>query len=252
MIDRADLMTKAIQLRKRLGEDSSSPIDIFSVARSIGNLTLVFYPMGENLSGMCVKSESGNCIIAINSAMSLGRQRYSLAHEFYHMYYDDTMVSLCAKKIGSGKDVERKADLFASFFLMPADELEKRSSDLASKNGDNKLTIYDIIRIEQYFGVSHQAAVIRLKDSPYLSQRLVDEYLNSSVRYKAEMMGYDSELYFPLPEEKQYKTYGLYIDQANRLFQNELISDGKYEELLLDAFRTDLVYGGEEGGDVID
>lgn len=252
MIDKADLMTKAIQLRKHLGEDSSSPIDIFAIAKSIENLTLVFYPMGDNISGMCVKGESGNCIIAINSAMSLGRQRYSLAHEFYHMYYDDTMVSLCAKEIGSGKEVEKKADFFASFFLMPADELERRSCELASRNNDNKLTLYDIIRIEQYFGVSHQATVIRLKDSLYLSQQLVEEYLNSSVRYKAEMMGYDAELYFPLPEEKQYKTYGLYIDQANRLLQNELISEGKYEELLMEAFRTDLVYGSEEGGDLID
>lgn len=252
MIDKADLMTKAIQLRKRLGEDSSSPIDIFALAGSIENLTLVFYPMGVNLSGMCVKGDSGNCIIAINSAMSLGRQRYSLAHEFYHMYYDVAMVSLCAKKIGSGKDIEKKADFFASFFLMPADELEKKSNEFASRNNDHKLTLDDIIRIEQHFGVSHQAAVIRLKDSPYLNQRLVNKYLTSGVRHKAEMMGYDSKLYLPLPAEKQYKTYGLYIDQANRLLQNELISDGKYEELLLDAFRSDLVYGDDKGGDLID
>lgn len=48
MTDRAELMKNAIKLRKDLGEDSSSPIDIFSLATSIEKLTLVFYPLGEN------------------------------------------------------------------------------------------------------------------------------------------------------------------------------------------------------------
>ena len=47
MIDKADLMTKAIQLRKELGEDSNSPVDIFSLALNIEGLTLVYYPMGD-------------------------------------------------------------------------------------------------------------------------------------------------------------------------------------------------------------
>ena len=53
--------------------------------------------------------------------------------------------------------------------------------------------------------------------------------------------------------ERQYKTYGHYVKQAERLMERELVSYGKYEELLLDAFRADLVYGDdEEAGDVID
>ena len=31
-----------------------------------------------------------------------------------------------------------------------------------------------------------------------------------------------------------------------------MISQGKYESLLLDAFRPDLVYGDDEGGDIVD
>lgn len=252
MIDKANLMTKAMQLRKELGEDSNSPVDVFSMAQNKVNLTLVYFPMGETLSGMCIKGESGNCVIAINSAMSLGRQRFSLAHEFYHMCYDDNTVSVCGKKIGDGKDIEKEADIFASYFLMPAAELESKAEFLAAKHDDGKLSLDDVIRLEQYFSVSHQAAVIRLKESAYMDRSRVEDYLANSVRYRAEMMGYSSELYRPLPTEKQYKTYGQYIDLADQSLQNNLISKGKYEELLLTAFRPDLVYGGEEDGDVID
>lgn len=252
MIDKADLMTKAIQLRKELGEDSNSPVDIFSLALNIEGLTLVYYPMGDNLSGMCIKGKSGDCVIAINSAMSLGRQRFSLAHEFYHLRYDDNMLSVCGKKIGDGKDIEKEADMFASYFLIPSAELECKSAQLVAKHEDGKLSLDDIIRLEQYFGASHQAMVIRLKESTYMNRARVEYYLMSSVRNRAEMMGYSPELYRPLPAEKQYKTYGHYINQADQLLKKDLISNGKYEELLITAFRPDLVYGEEEDGDVVD
>jgi hypothetical protein len=41
--------------------------------------------------------------------------------------------------------------------------------------------------------------------------------------------------------------------QAKKLFEKDLISTGKYEQLLLSAFRPDLVYGDElEGGELND
>lgn len=162
------------------------------------------------------------------------------------------MVSICGKKIGDGKDIEKEADTFASYFLMPAAELESKAALLAAKHEDAKLSLEDVIKLEQYFNVSHQAAVIRLKESIYMDRSRVEDFLKSSVRSRAVIMGYSSELYRPLPAEKQYKTYGLYIDQADKVLKNNLISDGKYEELLLAALRPDLVYGEEEEGDVID
>jgi len=252
VIDKADLMTKAIQYRKELGEDSNSPVDIFSLTQNIEWLTLVHYPMGDNISGMCIKGKNRDSVIAINSAMSVGRQRFSLAHEFFHLRYDENMVSVCGKKIGTGNDIEKEADMFASFFLIPAAELESKSAQLASKHEDRKLSLDDVIRLEQYFGVSHQAMVIRLKESTFIHRARVEEFLVCNVSNRAEMMGYSSELYRPLPEEKRYKTYGHYINQADQLLQKDLISNGKYEELLLTAFRHDLVYGEEEASDVVD
>ena len=47
--------------------------------------------------------------------------------------------------------------------------------------------------------------------------------------------------------------YGHYIYQTENLYKHNLISNGKYEELLLDAFRSDIVFGEEtEGGAVLD
>ena len=137
MIDKLALCTKALGLRKELGEDTISPIDIFSLAHTIPQLTLVFYPMGDHLSGMCIKND-GNPVIAINSSMSVGRQRFSMAHELYHLFYDENEQStVCAKKIGTGNNIERAADLFASYFLMPPVALTELIKKIHGSSKDN-------------------------------------------------------------------------------------------------------------------
>ena len=135
---------------------------------------------------------------------------------------------------------------------MPNDELARKATSYSAKHSDGKLTLDDIIRLEQYFGVSHQATVLRLKENKILSQQETDSCLLMSVKKRAKDMGYSGNLYEPLPPDKQYGTFGSYIEQANLLIQRDLISEGKYESLLLDAFRSDLVYGDDEGGDIID
>lgn len=102
-MDKLDLWKKAANLRKELGENATSPIDVLALAHSMERLSMVFYPMGDHLSGMCIKSDS-NAVIAINSSMSVGRQRFTMAHEFFHLYYDDQLTSICAKRIGNGKE----------------------------------------------------------------------------------------------------------------------------------------------------
>lgn len=49
MIEYAKLMAQAALLRKQLGEDSSSPISVFAMAQNIERLTMVYYPLGDNL-----------------------------------------------------------------------------------------------------------------------------------------------------------------------------------------------------------
>ncbi|HCS73471.1 MAG TPA: toxin-antitoxin system, toxin component, partial [Clostridiales bacterium] len=87
-MDKMDLWKKALSLRKELGEDTTSPIDIFALAYTIEKLSIVYYPMGNNISGVCIRG-TGNNVVAINSTMTLGRQHFSMAHELYHLYFDD-------------------------------------------------------------------------------------------------------------------------------------------------------------------
>ena len=247
MINKADLSMQASLLRRRLGEDNASPIDVFVLAFSIENLSLVFYPMGKSLSGICIKNQ-GIPVIAINSAMSLGRQRFSLAHELYHLYFDENPgSSICIQRIGEGGEAEKEADIFASYLLMPAVGLEEIIHKLCG-GSKVKLGIREIVSIEQHFGVSRQALLWRLINDKKLTAKEA-EVFRQNVILSAVSLGYDKSLYRPLPESKRYGTYGYYIQKVGELLTKELISQGRYEQFLSEAFRADLVYGTDSEED---
>ena len=165
MLNKQDLDAKAQELREKLGEDANSPVDIFSIVKQIDGLTLVFYPLGENISGMCVK----DCeikLIAINSTMSYGRQRFSLAHELYHLYSDDESgFNVCSKELNPKSENEKCADQFASYFLAPYKSLRSAVKKIA---GDGPLSVQHVIALEQYFGMSRLAMFWRLVSEGWL------------------------------------------------------------------------------------
>lgn len=238
----SELDSMAVLLRKRLGEDSISPIDIFSIACAKEDLTTVLYPMGKNISGMCIKGKRTN-LIAINSEMSIGRQRFSLAHEFYHLFFDPELSkSVSCKSFDNGDEKEMEADKFASHFLLPSTALYEQIGQCETVRQEQ------VVRLEQTFGLSRQAMLYRLKEEGKISDRLF-ESMQSNVQYSASCLGYDTKLYKPTLKEQNTKTIGQYIRIANDLYTRKLISTGKFEEYLLEAFREDLVYGTDDEGD---
>lgn len=250
MIDKLDLNTKAQELREMLGEDANSPVDIFSLASQIRELTIVYYPLGENISGMCVANERVK-LIAINSTMSYGRQRFSLAHEFFHLYYDESSgFNVCSKRFDSANEVEKKADQFASYFIAPYKSLRTMVRKIC---GNETPSLQNVIELEQYFGMSHQAMLWRLVSEGYLMRPQLEAY-SFGVISTAKGLGYDDKLYRPSPTELQKRTYGYYLKQVERLRQKDLVSYGKIDELLLDAYRDDIAFGDEDetGGEIID
>ena len=243
-MDKLELNTRAQELREKLGEDIRSPIDIFAAAARIDRLTLIFYPMGKHISSMCEK-DGDLKLIAVNSSMSLGRQRFSLAHELYHLTYDDPRsLYICAQDQSQKSETERCADQFASYFLSPYRSLRDR---IISTQMTKPLSLKNVIDLEQYFGMSHQAMLWRLFTEGYISRPDMEK-MSAGVASAAKKLGYDGSLYHSTPSREQKKTFGYYLVQTERLREKNLVSDGKINELLLDAYREDLVYGeGSKG-----
>lgn len=252
MKNNIELNSNALKMRKILNEDSSSPIVIFSLLKNLKDVTLIFYPMSDRISGMCIKEESSK-IIAINSNISYGRQRYTTAHELYHLFFENEERNvICENVINESKsDSEKEADIFASYLLSPYDSLRYYLEE--NKILENHtLTIKDIIHMEQFYQLSHQAMLYRLVFDGYMNWSEANNF-KISVSQKAMRLGYDNKLYKAAPEDKKYFSIGEYIRKVGELKEQDLISNGKYEELLLDGFRSDIVFNlGNEGIEIND
>ena len=246
MKEKIDINSEAIILRKEFGEDANSPIDIFSLVQNNQDLTIVFYPMSSRVSGICIR-EGKNKIIGVNSTSTHGRQRFTIAHELYHLYFHEDFEGIvCFTDLEMDKSPrEKEADMFASYFLAPHEALSYFIRNVLGKRRQ-ELEIEDVVKIEQHFGFSRQAILWRLVNGGYLGHEKA-ETMKTGIIASARRLGYDDKLYTPTPEDKQYATFGKYIRLAEEVKAKELVSIGKYEELLLDAFRADIVYGFDTG-----
>ena len=238
-----ELNSLALRTRRMWNEDGYSPIDIFAIVNGWKDkkITIVRYPMSSRISGMCTK-ENEDIIICINSTTSYGRQRFTLAHELYHVLYEENMQRVICDMSMSGdkSNSEKEADRFASYLLIPYDALLEYEHDKAKWN------LEKVIDAEQFFQVSHQAMLYRLVYDNLLSNDIADEYKAIIVSAEAARLGYGKELYLPTAKNKQYFTTGEYIRKVEKMAEEELISEGKREELLLDAYRADIVYNFDE------
>lgn len=238
-----ELNSKALMLRDQLGEDRFSPVQIFSLVSKIENVSLVYYPMSINISGVCVRAGDEKLIV-INSTLTNGRQRFTAAHELYHLYEQDGFKNVvCPSNIGDSKEPEEiNADNFASYFLAPFEALRLFIFETLHKEKQT-LTLNDVIAIEQFFGMSHKATLFRLYKERLISQKQRVELLRESVIAAARELGYDTDLYQrDKPDQAKRRSLGSYINLTKALLDSGIISCGKADEYLIAAFREDIVF----------
>ena len=254
MRDRIKLNSFAVELRRDWELNPYSPNDLFSIVLSkLPDLTVVFYPMSDNTSGMCIKninlfdednpdrtvsSNSRDMIVCINSNMSKGRQRFTLAHELYHLLFEEDKANLIICENSNQDDSETEANIFASYMIMPYEGLER----YYKTNNIDKWTLEDTIRAEQFFQISHHAMLFRLKDQGFITKEECMEFRNVYIGYESRINGFSDDLYVPSSESRKYYSLGKYIRLVEKAFSNKKISNGKRDELLLDAFRSDLTF----------
>lgn len=258
MRDKIKLNSLAVELRRDWDLNPYSPIDLFSIVLSkLPDLTILFYPMSDNTSGMCIKNINGvdldefneensfdddlttnDMVICINSNMSKGRQRFTLAHELYHLLFEEDKRNLIICEASNDDDSELEANIFASYLIMTYEGLER----YAKTNNLSEWPLEEIIRAEQYFQISHHAMLFRLREHEFISLEECIKLRSVQIGYNARINGFSDKLYIPSNTAEKYFSLGKYIRLVEKAFNDDKISSGKRDELLLDAFRSDLTY----------
>ncbi len=231
-------------LRYDWGVESFASINIRSlVYNNLRNLTVLWFPMKINISGCCSKTKDDK-VIFINTNHTIGRQNFTLAHELYHLLYED-IEDFIVCGANNNNQSEINANKFASTFLMPDSALYW----FKNKNQIEDWTLEDVIKCEQHYQVSHSTMLLRLKKINWINQKQFDEYGADIIR-EAEKLGYDTGLYKPSPENQKYASIGELIRLTEKTYENEKITGGKRREILLKSFRNDIIHNSNEVNDL--
>lgn len=217
----------AMKMRAILQVSDNEPLNMKTIVRQLNILTL-YRPLSEQLWGLSLKSFDGSKkFMLVNSNSNKGSQHFTIAHELYHLYFDSNPEPHFCGNESEKNPTERSANMFASALLMPKGGLIKNIPNDEIKTGI--ISVDTVIRLEYLFGVSHRTLVYRLKELNIAKPICIEYLLSLSIKRESHLRGYDNSMYEPGNEGVIIGDYGTL---AKKLFDDEIISEGHYWELL--------------------
>ena len=228
--------------------------DIFDILSEAA--FLIRKPLETNeISGFSTYFED-RFIVFLNSNFTLGHERFTGAHELYHIVYNPDIlkkekVILDKEKY---KEEEETADIFASEFLMPEDYVKEIFYKIINVD-KNSILPRHVIRIQNYLKVSYKAMLKRLIQLDLCSKGKYEELVQiCSIENKEKLQsltkreGYSTELIVPSKATDISKEYIEYVknnyERGNISYEN-MKSSFEFIGLTPDDFGYE--YPQEEG-----
>ena len=237
-----ELAKNELEKLRKSGE-LTFPIDPFKILHDAG--IYVVLKDFENLDGIIINDEDNCTIVGINSNNGWQRQRFTAAHEYCHFIKDlnkeigTTDYIECLKK--SNKKIEKYANDFAGYLLMPTDELKLVCEQY--KNKDGFIDFDSITIIAEYFGVSFYSCLNRIAyglnlidgeiSSESLRQRM-REYGVSAKRQELIENKIDSTLLSNVVSSMSFVMADINKYTGQKFLQNYIYNDNKLEGVVID------------------
>lgn len=221
--------SKVVEFRKKNFINPSESLNLNSLLRTLKVIT-VFKPLGnEKFSGLAIKSGDLNFML-INSDHTIGRQNFTICHELYHLFaQDDFNYQVCNTGQYDNTDPEEyRADLFASFLLLPEELILSRIpiTEYESKS----ISLDTIVDLEQLLRCSRSALLRRLIDLRILDKNESSSFWTSIIKSARERGG-NLDLYRPDQRKEVLGDYGFL---ANKGYSEGLISYIDYVQMMHD------------------
>jgi Zn-dependent peptidase ImmA (M78 family)/DNA-binding XRE family transcriptional regulator len=210
-------------------------------------IKILFESSIEGSSVSAVDKELGN-IIVINKNEAPWRQNYDLGHELFHLITWEAVVeNQNNDEISFNEDLEKKANLFSSFLLLPGNEVKDEIlTRYRASRYRKQLSYSDLIDIALDFGVSTQALIYRMYDLGFIPDFKQAEKISNDPNLLQENKTKRTS-------ERKEKEAERFIQLAIRCLRKGLISRGKFAELMyidrsdIDSYIEGYGSIGEEG-----
>lgn len=213
-------------------------------------------PLRDEVSGLFVKHRKYGLAILINQQHPRARRRFSYAHEYAHALADRERKSTPTTRQNSTDLIEKRANAFASEFLMPeagiVESLERLRKGGASREysllydpvtdnaepqeiradvGAQRITVREVAILANEFMVSYDATVYRLSDLGIIRKSQVAELIEQKVDGRIlikTLKLYDGDGFEQ--DEQPYLGRQLAL-LAIEAFRREKITKGRFREV---------------------
>lgn len=194
----------AMEERRRLGLGSAPIRNIVARINEQG-VWAVTSRLRSDMAGFFMQHPAIGLVTIANVSHPLPRRRFSFAHEYGHVLMDRDRDLQMTTTANSGDLVEKRANAFATAFLLPASGVEHFLSNLykgrssrqqqlvydVASNGKfdvearetpntQTITFQDAALLATNYGVSYEAAVYHLNSLRYIDRTETHALLNKS------------------------------------------------------------------------
>lgn len=165
-----DPINAAERLLEELNYKNYAPIPIVKILNELNFSVYASDVLPQNTSGYILidpdlqEKFNTDRIIVVKRSDTLGRQRFTLAHEFAHYLFDfnenipDRYLNAFDFDDSHGES-EIRPNQFAAAFLMPSGYFSKKYKELSN------LTEYDkVVELMNFFGVSRKSVLKRIEE----------------------------------------------------------------------------------------
>jgi transcriptional regulator with XRE-family HTH domain len=251
----------ADQERQRLGIRHAPITDL---PRLIADQSMRVFALQlpEHMSGFFVKHASVGAAIVVNAAHTPARRRFFMAHGYAHALLDRSGVAKVCKDANSKELIERRAQAFATAFLLPAagveDTVRRFGKGGGSRNvqwvfdgatdrsvraeqrsapGSQAITYVDVASIALRFGSAYNLTVSRLLGLGLISEAHNERLLK---RKSVELANLWLAIFGPATDDVQPSNpAGEVVQLSNRVTELSGL-DAERLHLFIEAYRRGL------------
>mgnify|MGYP000867220292 CR=1 FL=1 len=238
----------ATRVSNLLNLGSRPALSLQKVMEQVLRTKILFIKLSEFGSAAVTVHPEFGATIVVNNEEAPWRINFTLAHELFHIITWNTFdPSDLEQDEFLFKDIEKKADRFASTLLLPESTVRE---ELSSRIKNQRLSFSDIVDIAREFGVSSQALLYRMANLRIVEWEKANELAKNDELHQIDRrIRKDSANEAPSSER--------FSLLAVKCLRRGLISRGKFSELLeIDRADIDdfLEYRGlcEEEGESIE
>lgn len=225
--------------------------DIFTILDHCS--ILIRRPLESQFSGFSTFLED-EFIVVLNTNYTLGHERFTGAHELYHLTYNQDVLRREHLMLSGNNEEENKAQGFAAEFLMPEDGVKDSFYKVVGEGiSVDQVEARHVIRMQHVFQVSYLAMLKRLIQlnlcavkryeflRDYGSLERTEELQKITRREGYEIHLIQPSLITSISDE--------YIQATRSNFEKKNISYGKLFEVLAYVGKTPQGYGHEPYGE---